>query len=282
MKVLLTLVASVAWFWFSHYWYTCELEQVCYGCGELASAGVSTAGLAPSTATVPLTALRSPLDFSANSEVANINNGFDAFKAGVLAGDESTNTLEIIGYYDVTEENPTTFKTLGLARAAAAAMLVAPDFPDSRIKISDKIRDMSGNSATYFEAVAFHWLKEATSTVEVKSVNAATIRFPFNDANDPIDPDLDTYLSQVAARVKASGERVQLIGHTDNVGSEAYNQQLGQKRASHIKSILLSKGLTSKQVLTNSKGEGYPETTNATAEGQQRNRRVELTFLPKK
>lgn len=277
MKILLTLLATGAWFWFSHYWYTCELEQVCYGCGATASAMV-----APAEAALPAVPLRSPLDFSANSETAFTNDGFEAYKAGILAGDKASNSLEITGYYDVNEENTSTYNTLGLARAAAAARVIAPDLPESRLILKDEIRDMSANPAAYFEAVSFNWTAPGASSVEVKSVDEATIRFPFNDANDPIDPGLDTYLNQVVARVKASGERVQLIGHTDNVGSETYNMQLGQARASHIKAILMSKGLDSKQVLTNSKGEGYPEATNATAEGQQRNRRVELSFLPKK
>ena len=71
--------------------------------------------------------------------------------------------------------------------------------------------------------------------------------------------------------------QVEVDGHTDSKGTEAYNQKLSERRAKGVYDYLLSHGVSSSQI-TGEKGFGkdHPIDTNDTAEGRQRNRRVEL------
>ena len=69
---------------------------------------------------------------------------------------------------------------------------------------------------------------------------------------------------------------VELQGHTDSKGSEAYNLTLSEKRASVISSYLLTKGITGSRMTIKGFGESIPKYDNNTAEGQSQNRRAEF------
>jgi outer membrane protein OmpA-like peptidoglycan-associated protein/tetratricopeptide (TPR) repeat protein len=77
--------------------------------------------------------------------------------------------------------------------------------------------------------------------------------------------------------------KIEIEGHTDNVGDEAYNQKLSEKRASAVKSFMMKKGFPATRIV---KVVGYGETkpidTNDTKEGRAKNRRVELKIVEKK
>jgi outer membrane protein OmpA-like peptidoglycan-associated protein len=69
-------------------------------------------------------------------------------------------------------------------------------------------------------------------------------------------------------------------GHTDSKGSEAYNQELSQKRATAVKDHLVSRGVTVQRITAQGLGETRPVATNETPEGRQQNRRVEIEIIP--
>ena len=79
--------------------------------------------------------------------------------------------------------------------------------------------------------------------------------------------------------MKVSGERIQLVGHTDNTDSEAYNLRLGQRRADVIKDYLVSRGVEATKITSTSKGESEPLASNENRAGRAQNRRTELTIL---
>ena len=67
-------------------------------------------------------------------------------------------------------------------------------------------------------------------------------------------------------------------GHTDNVGNDATNLLLSQKRAEAVKTLLVGRGVEASIIETKFYGETKPIDTNDTLEGRQQNRRVELTI----
>jgi OOP family OmpA-OmpF porin len=69
------------------------------------------------------------------------------------------------------------------------------------------------------------------------------------------------------------------VGHTDSVGSDAYNQRLSVRRAESVKAYLVSKGIEKNRVYTEGKGEKQPVADNKTAEGRAKNRRVEIEVV---
>jgi len=74
--------------------------------------------------------------------------------------------------------------------------------------------------------------------------------------------------------------RVEIQGHTDSTGPDAYNQGLSERRASSIKEYLLNKGIDSGRLVVKGYGESDPIASNETLEGRQKNRRVRFKRIP--
>lgn len=73
---------------------------------------------------------------------------------------------------------------------------------------------------------------------------------------------------------------IEVMGHTDSTGSREYNQRLSEGRAASVAGYLVAQKVDSRRVLTQGFGESYPIASNASAEGRQQNRRVELRLVP--
>lgn len=74
---------------------------------------------------------------------------------------------------------------------------------------------------------------------------------------------------------------IEIRGHTDNMGSDAYNAKLSQGRSEAVRAYLLEQGIPAERVEANGYGESLPQATNDTEEGRQINRRVEFRILEK-
>ena len=74
-------------------------------------------------------------------------------------------------------------------------------------------------------------------------------------------------------------EVVIAVGHTDDIGTEVYNQGLSVRRADAVKAYLVEKGVEKNRVYTEGKGEKQPIASNKTAEGRAKNRRVEIEVV---
>jgi len=87
-------------------------------------------------------------------------------------------------------------------------------------------------------------------------------------------------LDDLATKVNAINlEVVIAIGHTDSIGSDAYNQKLSVRRAESVKAYLVSKGVAPNRIYTEGKGEKQPVASNKTKDGRQKNRRVEIEVI---
>lgn len=73
-----------------------------------------------------------------------------------------------------------------------------------------------------------------------------------------------------------------ILGHTDNTGTNAYNETLSERRAGSVNNYLVSRGVESTRMSTTGYGETDPIATNETAEGRQLNRRVEVVIVANK
>ena len=74
---------------------------------------------------------------------------------------------------------------------------------------------------------------------------------------------------------------IEISGHTDDIGSESYNQKLSQNRANSVKKYVVSKGIASSKIVAKGYGESQPEVPNDSDENRQTNRRVQFTVLKK-
>ena len=73
---------------------------------------------------------------------------------------------------------------------------------------------------------------------------------------------------------------VEVAGHTDSTGSDAYNQGLSERRAASVANYLRAQGILGDRLITVGMGESRPIADNSTASGRQANRRVEITMVP--
>jgi OmpA-OmpF porin, OOP family len=87
-------------------------------------------------------------------------------------------------------------------------------------------------------------------------------------------------LDDLVGKVKGINlEVIIAVGHTDSVGTDAYNQRLSVRRAEAVKGYLVSKGIEKNRVYTEGKGEKQPVADNRTSEGRAKNRRVEIEVV---
>lgn len=114
--------------------------------------------------------------------------------------------------------------------------------------------------------------------VIVKQTFQAETLFDFDKSM--IKPEGRKVLDGVVDRLRnITLEVVIAVGHTDAIGTDAYNQKLGLRRAEAVKAYLISKGIEKNRVYTDSKGEKQPIATNKTAAGRAQNRRVEIEVI---
>lgn len=95
-----------------------------------------------------------------------------------------------------------------------------------------------------------------------------------------LKPEAKVKLDDMASKLKSINlEVVIAVGHTDSVGTDAYNQKLSIRRAEAVKSYLVSKGIEANRVYTEGKGKKQPVADNKTAAGRAKNRRVEIEVV---
>lgn len=103
----------------------------------------------------------------------------------------------------------------------------------------------------------------------------------FDLDSDVVRPGLYNELDRIAhIMVKYPQTSILVAGHTDSTGSDTYNQQLSERRAASVQRLLVQRGVQGSRVSIVGFGESQPVATNATPEGRQMNRRVEIRINP--
>ena len=103
----------------------------------------------------------------------------------------------------------------------------------------------------------------------------------FDLDSDVIRPGLYNELDRIAQiMIKYPQTSILVEGHTDSTGSESYNQQLSERRAGSVNNLLVQRGVQAYRIHNIGYGESRPVVTNATPEGRQMNRRVEIRINP--
>jgi outer membrane protein OmpA-like peptidoglycan-associated protein len=113
----------------------------------------------------------------------------------------------------------------------------------------------------------------ATEVITLNDAGKVLFDFDKSDLTQDARSQLDGLMSKLSHANVAS---IRVVGHTDSVGTDAYNQGLSERRASSVVEYLLTQGLSPDKLTSEGKGESEPVADNETDEGRAQNRRVEL------
>jgi len=102
----------------------------------------------------------------------------------------------------------------------------------------------------------------------------------FNTASYELLPTSNAELDKLTALLKSNPTlRIELGGHTDNVGADAANMTLSDQRAQAVRDFVIAQGIDASRITAKGYGETKPVATNDTEEGRAQNRRTEVTVL---
>ena len=176
---------------------------------------------------------------------------------------------------------------IGAAVGAVAGLLTHGDKLQNAL-IGAGIGSIAGGGAGYYMDVQEAKLRqqlEGTGVSVTRNGNQITLNMPGNITFASNSADLNQQffgvLDSVSIVLKEYDKTVvEVAGHTDNTGSAQLNKDLSERRAATVANYLSGRGINSKRFITVGAGSEHPIASNATAQGRQQNRRVELTIVP--
>jgi outer membrane protein OmpA-like peptidoglycan-associated protein len=125
----------------------------------------------------------------------------------------------------------------------------------------------------------------SNQTKVVNDGSSLTVTMPqdilFATNSAALRPDLQRDLNAVATNLlNYPDSTIEIVGHTDNTGTAALNQDLSQRRAGAVADQLRAAGVPSRRIVAIGRGEDFPIASNLTPEGRALNRRVEIVIRP--
>lgn len=195
--------------------------------------------------------------------------------------------LVVQGRFSSSETNNTKFLSLGMARASDIKdTLVALGAKASQIELSDRrIPNLEIVNKRVLNGIRFSFAKKAVASSENDiaalrkriEANPAILYFVTGGTNVDVSPkanqniqSIKTYLNSVPTA------KINVAGHTDNVGKRSSNINLSKRRAEQVKQYLVRRGFNANQLIASGKGPDQPAATNDTPAGREKNRRVEI------
>lgn len=190
-----------------------------------------------------------------SSEGESNNTATGAIIGGIIGGIIANNT-----------GNRSTGRTaVGVIAGAAAGGAIG----NAMDKKEQQIRQISAERDA--KSMEVERLRDDLLRVSVSS--EASFAFDRSD----IKPEFKPTLNKVANVLRGDPNvRITIIGFTDSVGSESYNQRLSERRARATADYLISQGVSSSQIVSKGLGESEPRASNSTEAGRAQNRRVEI------
>jgi outer membrane protein OmpA-like peptidoglycan-associated protein len=121
----------------------------------------------------------------------------------------------------------------------------------------------------------FNLILETRDSARGLIVNMSDVLF--DTGKSTLRPGAREELAKVSGIIQSHpGLKLEIEGHTDSVGGDEYNQKLSEQRASAVRDYLIQQGIAADSVTAKGFGKSRPVVSNASAEGRQRNRRVEM------
>ena len=179
---------------------------------------------------------------------------------------------------------------IGAAVGAVAGLLSGDDATERRQRalVGAGVGGLTGGAIGNYQDRQERALRERMAGTGVDVVRQGdnitlnmpgNITFAFNDAS--LQSQFYPVLDDVARTLTEYNQTVvEVAGHTDSVGSDAYNQELSVRRANSVAAYLQSRGVMQQRLITVGAGESRPVASNDSEAGRAQNRRVEITLVP--
>jgi len=189
-------------------------------------------------------------------------------------------------YNDGTTNQPATGAVIGGLTGAAAGQIAGGDTRST--VIGGAIGAAVGGAIGAQMAAQERELRQSLAGTGVGITNTGSqlrVILPegvtFRTGSSVVDPGFRPALRTVSDSLRQyPSSTVRVVGHTDNVGSAAYNLQLSQERAMAVARELVSTGTAASRITVSGRGFAEPITSNATVAGRAQNRRVEVVITP--
>jgi outer membrane protein OmpA-like peptidoglycan-associated protein len=186
--------------------------------------------------------------------------------AGLLIGAASGAVIGAIAY----DKNRSKGAVIGAVGGGLAGAVVGRYMDDQK-------RDLEKNLAQEIKTRQARVDKLPNNVVRITMTNQTA----FETNSTDIKPGFHTTMDKVAdIVVRYNKTTLTVVGHTDDVGTNQYNQQLSERRAHSVANYLEAKRVNSVRLAIAGKGEAQPIESNATETGRQANRRVEIYLEP--
>lgn len=179
---------------------------------------------------------------------------------------------------------------IGAAIGAAAGLITGNSATHRRQQamIGAGIGALTGAAIGNYQDRQERALRERTANtgIDVKrDGDNITLNLPdgitFDFGKSTLKPEFYTALNGVASTLKEYNQTmIEVTGHTDSVGSDAFNQKLSEDRANAVAQYLGAQGVQRERMETVGAGKRYPIADNSTDAGRAKNRRVEIRLIP--
>lgn len=193
-----------------------------------------------------------------------------------------------------TREQQTSKASIGAGVGAVAGAVVGIATGDNakerrkRALIGAGVGALSGAGVGHYMDVQEAQLRqrlEGTGVSVTRHGDNITLNMPGNITFATDSADVRSSFTEVLASVALVLKEypktiIEVAGHTDSTGSDRYNQLLSERRAESVARVLRQQGVKDDRMVVRGYGKNYPIASNATAQGREQNRRVELTLSP--
>ena len=164
----------------------------------------------------------SPINFNWSSDSSFLGPDYNKYVDSLKLIATNGQKLEIVGLYSNQEVNTSTFANLGLARAEQVkrrlSSVISPDLMITKAKLIEYLNIPD-------KPIVSHQIELAAKQIE-EIGNKAIIYHSYNSTNWDKDEELISFLTKLASKLKTEKGRVEVVGHTDNIGETKSNEAL--------------------------------------------------------
>jgi OOP family OmpA-OmpF porin len=172
-------------------------------------------------------------------------------------------------------------ESTGLNRAELVADLFIDKLSKEQfVYAHHKSGDCLKSKSIIYHDTKFKWVIRNDKIIE--NFDHSLVYYKYNTDEEVVNEHTEEFFRELADFLIANpNDKISIIGHTDDVGSQKFNEDLGLKRAKEYESHLTTLGVKTDQIIVSTKGKSEPIADNSTDEGRQKNRRVEIRITEK-